>query len=148
MRWIASLILSVTVAAAAGGQAASYDLVVANGRVIDPASGLDAIRHLGITGGRIVAVSETPLRGRRVIDAANHVVRSQGTVTRRLGRRSFGSRLPGILAADRDRTIAIAREDAAAVAAPTSDGRLFAEVLSGRYTGRDARRTHESGQAT
>lgn len=74
MRWIASLILLATVAATAGGQATPYDLVVANGRVMDPASGLDAIRHVGITGGRVAAVSETPLRGRRVIDAANHVV--------------------------------------------------------------------------
>lgn len=52
----------------------SYDLVVANGRVIDPESGLDAVRHVGIRGGRIETVSETPLAGTRVIDAAQHVV--------------------------------------------------------------------------
>ncbi len=74
MRWIASMVLLATVITAAGGQGPTYDLVVANGRVMDPASGLDAIRHVGITGGRIAVVSERPLRGRRVIDAANHVV--------------------------------------------------------------------------
>src|SRR5262245_12567124 len=52
----------------------TYDLVVANGRVIDPESRLDGVRHLGIRGGRIEAISETPLQGTRLIDAANHVV--------------------------------------------------------------------------
>lgn len=54
--------------------AASFDLVVANGRVMDPESRLDGVRHVGIRGGRIEAVSETPLQGTRVIDAAKHVV--------------------------------------------------------------------------
>jgi N-acyl-D-aspartate/D-glutamate deacylase len=40
------------------------DLVLAGGRVIDPESGLDAIRHVGIRDGEIVAVSETPLGGK------------------------------------------------------------------------------------
>ena len=42
---------------------AAYDLVVANGRVMDPESGLDAVRHVGIRGGTIAAISETPLTG-------------------------------------------------------------------------------------
>ena len=53
---------------------APYDLVVANGRVIDPESGLDAVRHVGIRGGAIAALSATPLTGMRVIDADRHVV--------------------------------------------------------------------------
>jgi len=36
-----------------------YDLVVRDGRVIDPESGLDAVRNVGIIAGRVVAVSET-----------------------------------------------------------------------------------------
>ena len=52
----------------------TYDLVIANGRVMDPASALDGVRHVGITGGRIEAISESPLQGTRVLDAANHVV--------------------------------------------------------------------------
>lgn len=71
----ASLIAIVVTAACAGPPPApAYDLVVANGRVIDPESRLDAVRHVGIRGGRIEAISETPLQGTRVIDAAHHVV--------------------------------------------------------------------------
>lgn len=51
-----------------------YDLVIANGRVMDPESGLDATRHVGIRNGTIDAVSEAPLAGNRVIDASRHVV--------------------------------------------------------------------------
>ncbi|HUH12157.1 MAG TPA: amidohydrolase family protein [Longimicrobiales bacterium] len=68
---MAALLLAFT-----GGEAAaqSYDLVIAGGRVMDPESGLDAVRHLGIRGGTIAAISEAPLQGRRVIDAAGLVV--------------------------------------------------------------------------
>ena len=38
----------------------TYDLVIANGRVLDPASNLDAVRHIGIRPGKIAAVSATP----------------------------------------------------------------------------------------
>ena len=56
------------------GREPSYDLVIANGRVMDPESGLDSIRHLGIRAGQVVAISASPLAGTRVIDATNHVV--------------------------------------------------------------------------
>jgi len=52
----------------------TYDLVIANGRVIDPESNLDAVRHVGIRGGKIEVVSAAPLSGTRVVDGANHVV--------------------------------------------------------------------------
>lgn len=54
--------------------AAAYDLVILNGRVMDPESGLDAVRHVGIVGGKIGAVSETPLEGRAAIDARGLIV--------------------------------------------------------------------------
>ena len=54
--------------------AQTYDLVIANGRVMDPASGLDAVRFVGVAGGKIAAVSATPLRGRETIDAKGLVV--------------------------------------------------------------------------
>jgi N-acyl-D-aspartate/D-glutamate deacylase len=60
--------------AAPSAPATTYDLVIANGRVIDPESGLDAVRHVGISAGRIAALSETPLQGTRVVDAGRHVV--------------------------------------------------------------------------
>ncbi len=55
-------------------QAQPYDLVIAGGRVLDPATNLDAIRHVGINGGTITAISETPLAGRDTIDAAGYAV--------------------------------------------------------------------------
>jgi dihydroorotase len=51
-----------------------YDLVLANGRVMDPATGLDSVRHLGIRDGKIAAISADPLTGDTIIDAANLVV--------------------------------------------------------------------------
>jgi N-acyl-D-aspartate/D-glutamate deacylase len=54
--------------------AQQFDLVIRNGRVIDPESGLDGARHLGISGGKIQAVSAAPLEGRAAIDATGLVV--------------------------------------------------------------------------
>jgi N-acyl-D-aspartate/D-glutamate deacylase len=54
--------------------AAEYDLVIANGRVIDPETSFDQIVYVGINDGSISAVSEQPLRGTRIIDAAGLVV--------------------------------------------------------------------------
>jgi N-acyl-D-aspartate/D-glutamate deacylase len=53
---------------------AEYDTVIANGRVIDPETKLDAIRHIGIRGGRIVAVSKSRIKGIKTIDATGLVV--------------------------------------------------------------------------
>jgi N-acyl-D-aspartate/D-glutamate deacylase len=51
-----------------------YDLVLANGRVMDPETNLDAIRNVGIRAGRIAAVSASPLEGRTVVDVKRLVV--------------------------------------------------------------------------
>ena len=72
MRFIL-LILSVAFLSVAGwGQ--EYDVVLANGRVLDPATELDGVRYIGIRGGKITAVSRTPLRGRTVVDVTGLVV--------------------------------------------------------------------------
>lgn len=70
----ASLVALAVVLAGACRSAPRYDLVIANGRVMDPESGLDATRHLGVREGTIAAISEAPLAGDRVIDASRHVV--------------------------------------------------------------------------
>jgi len=54
--------------------AQQYDLVIEGGRVLDPETGLDAIRNVGIMGGKIARVSADPLRGQRVIGASGLVV--------------------------------------------------------------------------
>ena len=52
----------------------TYDVVIHGGRVMDPASGLDATRNLAILNGKIAAISETELRGEQVFDATGLVV--------------------------------------------------------------------------
>jgi N-acyl-D-glutamate deacylase len=52
----------------------AFDLVLLHGRVIDPESGLDAVRHVGIRGGKIAAISATPLQGQTTLDVRGLVV--------------------------------------------------------------------------
>jgi N-acyl-D-aspartate/D-glutamate deacylase len=52
----------------------NYDVVIANGRVMDPESGLDAVRNVGIIAGKIQAISASPLQGKGRIDAKGFVV--------------------------------------------------------------------------
>jgi dihydroorotase len=61
---------------AAGSQvsASAYDIVIANGRVMDPESGLDAVRNVGITAGKIRAISVETLKGKTVLDGKGLVV--------------------------------------------------------------------------
>ena len=68
-------ILSVSLfALACRGAETRYALVRHGGRVMDPATGLDSIRDVGIQDGRIVAISAEPLAGAEVIDVAGKVV--------------------------------------------------------------------------
>src|SRR5271168_1706789 len=59
-----------------GLSAQQYDLVLEGGRVMDPETGLDAVRNVGIRDGKIVRISSEALSGRRVIHAAGLVVAS------------------------------------------------------------------------
>ena len=52
----------------------TYDVVIDGGRVVDPESGLDALRNIGVLDGRISAISTERLEGTRVIDARGLVV--------------------------------------------------------------------------
>ena len=51
-----------------------YDIVIKGGRVMDPETGLDAVRHVGITGDRIARISSLPLEGEKIIDATGLIV--------------------------------------------------------------------------
>jgi len=55
-------------------QSAAYDIVLANGRVLDPATNLDAVRHIGIRGKRIAAISAQPVKGKTTIDVKGMAV--------------------------------------------------------------------------
>src|SRR5271168_3763994 len=54
--------------------AQQYDLVLEGGRVMDPETGLDAVRNVGIRDGKIVRISSDALSGRRVVHASGLVV--------------------------------------------------------------------------
>jgi N-acyl-D-glutamate deacylase len=60
--------------AAAPGMAADYDLVINNGRVMDPETKFDAVANVGIKDGSIVAITEEKITGKKTIDATGHVV--------------------------------------------------------------------------
>src|ERR1700683_474447 len=66
------LLLWLGLAAPVGAQ--TYDIVLSGGRVMDPESGLDAVRNVGITADRIARISTEPLAAKRVIDARGLVI--------------------------------------------------------------------------
>ncbi len=69
------LALCLIVAACTGPVSQTrYDLVLEGGLVVDPESGLEDVRNLGIIDGRIAAVSETPLTGDQRVDVSGLVV--------------------------------------------------------------------------
>jgi N-acyl-D-aspartate/D-glutamate deacylase len=51
-----------------------YDLVILGGRVMDPESGLDSVRNIGIIGSEIRVLTNAALSGREMIDARGLVV--------------------------------------------------------------------------
>src|SRR5580700_5171179 len=68
------LFLCVLVFATTITAAQQYDLVIEGGRVLDPETGLDGVRNVGIREGKIVRVSAETLGGRRVVHASGLVV--------------------------------------------------------------------------
>ncbi len=52
----------------------SYDRVILGGHVMDPASGLNAVRNIGLLDGRIAVITTEDLRGRDTVDARGLVV--------------------------------------------------------------------------
>ncbi len=52
----------------------NYTLAINHGRVIDPETGLDAVRHIGIVDDTISKISLQPLMADKVIDASGLVV--------------------------------------------------------------------------
>jgi N-acyl-D-aspartate/D-glutamate deacylase len=68
---VASLaLLSCAVAKRPSAPEPRFELVIAGGRVLDPESGLDAVRNVGLRGGRIQALSTEPLDGLDTLDAS------------------------------------------------------------------------------
>jgi N-acyl-D-aspartate/D-glutamate deacylase len=74
IRATAVVLLAAILAASTSSKPPSYELVVLNGRVIDPETKTDAVRNLGISNGKIQTISRVRLSGRDVIDARGLVV--------------------------------------------------------------------------
>ena len=55
-------------------QAQEYDLVIKNGRVMDPETRTDKVMNVGISAGSIVALSEKEMSAKQVLDASGLVV--------------------------------------------------------------------------
>jgi hypothetical protein len=69
---LSMLIVSLVMAMPA--LAVDYDLVINNGRVIDPETLFDGIASVGIKDGRIAEISEKPLKGAETMDATGQIV--------------------------------------------------------------------------
>jgi len=72
-KWIVSLCFLLFTATTIFA-AEQYDVVLEGGRVMDPETGLDAVRNVGIRDGKIARISSDPLAGRLVIHATGLVV--------------------------------------------------------------------------
>ena len=54
--------------------AQDYDVVILNGRVMDPETNFDGVRNVGVKDGKIVIITEGEISGKETIDASGHVV--------------------------------------------------------------------------
>jgi len=67
-----NLVLVLTLVVPA--MAADYDLVINNGRVMDPETNHDAVANVGIKDGKIAVITKNKIKGKETIDAAGLVV--------------------------------------------------------------------------
>jgi N-acyl-D-aspartate/D-glutamate deacylase len=73
-------ILAILLACVSTGRAAPagfefmFNLVILNGRVMDPESGLNAVRNVGITDGKVTRITDAPIQGKQTIQAKGLVV--------------------------------------------------------------------------
>ncbi|MCA6078953.1 amidohydrolase family protein [Fulvivirga sedimenti] len=51
-----------------------FDVVILNGRVMDPETNFDGIRNVGVKDGKIAIITESDIKGKETIDATGHVV--------------------------------------------------------------------------
>ena len=67
-------VLVPTLVMATSAMAADYDVVINNGRVMDPETNFDGVRNVGIKDGKIVAITKDTIKGKETINAKGHVV--------------------------------------------------------------------------
>jgi len=66
--------LVLALALAVPAMAADYDIVINNGRVMDPETNFDGVRNVGIKDGKIAVITEEKITGKETIDAKGLVV--------------------------------------------------------------------------
>jgi N-acyl-D-glutamate deacylase len=72
---VTSLLVALGIAGATlTASAQDYDLVINNGRVMDPETSYNDVANVGIKDGRIVAITKKSISGKQSIDATGHVV--------------------------------------------------------------------------
>jgi N-acyl-D-aspartate/D-glutamate deacylase len=69
-----SILVAFLLCASTLAVAQELDVVIEHGRVMDPETGMDAIRNVGIQNGKITRISDQVLKGRQTIDASGLVV--------------------------------------------------------------------------
>jgi hypothetical protein len=76
MKWTRVLATSLVLCAltGSGSFAQTYDLVINNGRVMDPETLFDSVANVAVKDGRIVAITKEPITGKQTIDAKGHIV--------------------------------------------------------------------------
>ena len=73
---LATIMLAAAIAVSASSHvlAETYDVVINNGRVMDPETNFDGVSNVGVKDGRIVVITEDAISGKETIDASGHVV--------------------------------------------------------------------------
>ncbi len=72
IRALVGVIAAAVVISASSAE--DYDLVITNGRVMDPETMYDSIANVGISAGRIAVITQDKISGKQAIDATGHVV--------------------------------------------------------------------------
>lgn len=72
--WHAILAAVLGLGALPPAMAEQYDLVITNGRVMDPETNYDQVSNVGIKGGRIAVISKANIDGKEALDAKGLVV--------------------------------------------------------------------------
>ena len=74
MRFAVLAVIAAGVVACSTDAQETYDIVILNGRVMDPEMKFDAVRNVGIRDGRIITITENDISGADSVDATGYVV--------------------------------------------------------------------------